>query len=256
MSDAISSDIQDGVTILRINRPDKKNALTQAMYTALCDGIDAADANPSVRAVLITATPGCFTSGNDINDFLQNPPQDESSPVLRFLHTISHSKKPLVAAVTGLAVGVGGTMLLHCDLVYMAQGATLQFPFTKLGLCPEAASSVLLAQRVGYARACEILLLGEPLPSAAALQYGIANQVVADAEVEGVALAQARKLAALPPQALYTSKALMRRAHRALVEDTIRAEAEQFTQMLRGEEAMEAMMAFMQKRAPDFSRFS
>ncbi len=256
MSDAIQASQDCGVLVLRLNRPDKKNALTRDMYQSLVDGIRSADENPAIRAVLITGTPGCFTSGNDLNDFLQSPPDSEDSSVVRFLHAISHSKKPLVAAVTGLAVGVGVTLLLHCELVIMSREAKLQLPFTRLGLCPEAASSLLLPARAGYAKAAEWLLLGEPFSAEEAHRYGLANALVDTDQVETQAMAYAQRLAALPPQALYASKALLRQGQRAAVESTMRDEMTQFMQMLRAPEAMEAMMAFMQKRAPDFSRFS
>ncbi|MFL6677735.1 MAG: enoyl-CoA hydratase [Burkholderiaceae bacterium] len=245
----------NGVAVIEIARPEKKNALTQAMYTAMADAIAAADADTAIRAVLITGQPGIFTSGNDLEDFMMRPPQGEDSPVFQFMKALAECGKPVVAAVTGGAIGIGTTMLLHCDLVYVSDEARLAMPFVGLGLVPEYASSLLVTQRVGHAKATELLLLGEPFNGEAAVEMGIANAVLPAAEVVNHARRMAERFNALPPGAVRESKALMRRAQKSLVEDTIRTEAGIFGKRLRSPEAMEAFQAFFQKRKPDFSKF-
>jgi enoyl-CoA hydratase/carnithine racemase len=245
----------NGVAVIEIARPEKKNALTQAMYTAMAEALAAAEADPAIRSVLITGQPGIFTSGNDLEDFMMRPPQGEDSPVLQFMHALADCAKPVVAAVTGGAIGIGTTMLLHCDLVYVSDEARLAMPFVTLGLVPEYASSLLITQRVGQAKATELLLLGEPFNGEAAVEMGIANAVLPAAEVVNHARRMAERFNALPPGAVRESKALMRRAQKSLVDETIRTEAEVFGSRLRSPEAMEAFQAFFQKRKPDFSKF-
>jgi enoyl-CoA hydratase/carnithine racemase len=245
----------NGVAVIEIARPEKKNALTQAMYTAMSEALAAADADAAIRAVLITGQPGIFTSGNDLEDFMQRPPQGEDSPVFRFMKALSECGKPVVAAVTGGAIGIGTTMLLHCDLVYVSDEARLAMPFVTLGLVPEYASSLLVPQRVGQAKATELLLLGEPFNGQTAVELGIANAVLPAAEVVNHARRMAERFNALPPGAVRESKALMRRGQKALVDETVRVEAEIFAKRLRSPEAMEAFQAFFQKRKPDFSKF-
>ena len=245
----------DGIATLEIARPEKKNALTQAMYTALADALTAADVDPAVRAVLITGQPGVFTSGNDLEDFMQRPPQGEESPVFRFMKALAGCGKPVVAAVTGAAIGIGATMLLHCDLVYVSDEARLAMPFVSLGLVPEYASSLLLPQRIGHVKAVEHLLLGDPFTGEMAVEMGIANAVLPAGEVVNHARRMAERFNALPPGAVRETKALMRRGQKALVEETIAAEGAVFAQRLRSPEAMEAFRAFFEKRKPDFSKF-
>jgi len=245
----------NGVAVIEIARPEKKNALTQAMYTAMAEAIAAADADAAIRAVLVTGQPGIFTSGNDLEDFMQRPPQGEDSPVFRFMKALAGCGKPVVAAVTGAAIGIGTTMLLHCDLVYVSDEARLAMPFVGLGLVPEYASSLLVTQLVGHVKATELLLLGEPFNGEAAVEMGIANAVLPAAEVVNHARRMAERFNALPPGAVRESKALMRRAQKALVEETVRVEGEIFGKRLRSPEAMEAFQAFFQKRKPDFSKF-
>ena len=245
----------NGVAVIEIARPEKKNALTQAMYTAMTEAIVAADADSAIRALLITGQPGIFTSGNDLEDFMQRPPAGEDSPVFQFMKALSECGKPVVAAVTGGAIGIGTTMLLHCDLVYVSDEARLAMPFVGLGLVPEYASSLLVTQRVGNAKATELLLLGEPFNGESAVEMGLANAVLPAAEVVNHARRMAERFNALPPGAVRESKALMRRGQKALVEETIRTEAEIFGKRLRSPEAMEAFQAFFQKRKPDFSKF-
>ncbi|HEX7687159.1 MAG TPA: enoyl-CoA hydratase [Burkholderiaceae bacterium] len=245
----------EGVATIEIARPEKKNALTQAMYTAMAEALAAADADASVRAILITGQPGVFTSGNDLEDFMQRPPAGEESPVFRFMKALLDTGKPVVAAVTGAAIGIGTTMLLHCDLVYVSDEARLAMPFVGLGLVPEYASSLLVPQLVGHAKATELLLLGEPFTGERAVEMGIANAVLPAAEVVNHARRMAERFKALPPGAVRESKALMRRGQQALVRETVAVEGEAFGKRLRSPEAMEAFQAFFQKRKPDFSKF-
>lgn len=245
----------NGVATIEIARPEKKNALTQAMYQAMADAINAAQDDGAVRAVLITGQPGIFTSGNDIEDFMQRPPQSIDSPVFRFMQALVASDKPVVAAVTGAAIGIGTTLLLHCDFVYVSDESRLAMPFVGLGLVPEFASSLLVPELMGQRRAAEKLLLGDPFTGEQAVECGIANAVLPAAEVVAHARRVAERFNALPPGAVRDSKRLMRGAHREQVLATIKAEAELFGQRLRSPEAMEAFQAFFQKRQPDFSKF-
>ena len=245
----------DGVATIEIARPEKKNALTAAMYQAMADALVAAGADPAVRAVLITGQPGIFTSGNDIEDFMQRPPQGMDSPVLQFMRALIACDKPVVAAVTGAAVGIGTTMLLHCDLVYVSDEARLAMPFVSLGLVPEFASSLVIPALMGQARAAELLLLGEPFSGSDAVERGIANAVLPAAEVAAHARRVAERFNALPPGAVSETKRLMREPVRARLREAMAAEGALFLQRLRSPEATEAFQAFFQKRKPDFSRF-
>ncbi|MEO3692684.1 enoyl-CoA hydratase [Roseateles paludis] len=246
----------NGVTTLEIARPEKKNALTMAMYQALADGLRAADADPAVRAVLITGQPGIFTSGNDLEDFMARPPQGEDAPVFQFQLALLDCGKPVVAAVTGGAVGIGTTMLLHCDFVYVADDARLAMPFVGLGLVPEYASSLLVPELMGMRRAAEKLLLGDPFTGEQAVECGIANAVLPAGEVLNHARRVAERFNKLPPAAVRESKRLLREPMREAVLTANKRESEVFAQRLRSPEAREAMQAFFEKRAPDFSKFS
>lgn len=248
-------DVQDRVMTIRLNRPDKKNALTQAMYLEIVAALEQAAADDAVRVVLFAGTPEAFTAGNDLEDFLKKPAVFTDSPVGRFIATLSHFPKAVVAAVNGPAIGIGVTMLLHCDLVYAGDGARFQMPFVNIGLCPEFASSLTVARVVGHARAAELLLLGESFSGAQAAAWGIANAVLPAAEVDAYALKQAQRLAQQPPNALRVAKQLMKRWDRDAIDGAVAVEAEQFAAMLRQPEAVEAMTAFLQKRKPDFSAF-
>lgn len=254
----VVSEIKDGILRVEICRPDKKNALTGPMYAALADAFEAAERDSAVRVLLIHGQPGMFTAGNDLADFLENPPvnDDPPPPVFRFLQALPRLTKPLVAAVSGAAVGIGTTMLLHCDLVYAGESARFQLPFVKLGLCPEAASSLLLPALAGHLRAAEILLLGEPFDAAKALEIGLVNAVLPDAVMLEHAMTQARKLAAQPAAAVRITKQLMKCAQAALVEQTMREEGRHFKARLVSPESREAFTAFFEKRKPDFSRFN
>jgi enoyl-CoA hydratase/carnithine racemase len=245
----------NGVATIEIARPEKKNALTAAMYQAMADAVLDAQLDSAVRALLITGQPGIFTSGNDLEDFMQRPPAGPDSPVVRFMKALAECDKPVVAAVTGGAVGIGTTMLLHCDLVYVADDARLAMPFVGLGLVPEYASSLLLPRLVGHVRAAERLLLGDPFNGVTAVELGIANAVLPAAEVLNHARRIAERFNTLPPGAVQDAKRLMKRAGKELVAQQMAAEGELFTQRLRSPEAREAFQAFFEKRKPDFSKF-
>jgi enoyl-CoA hydratase/carnithine racemase len=250
----------DGVATIEIARPEKKNALTPEMYTAMADALRAASAEGSVRAVLITGQPGVFTSGNDIGNFMQRAQGGDGDvrqmPVFDFLKTLLEFDKPVVAAVTGAAVGIGTTMLLHCDLVYVSDEARLAMPFVGLGLVPEFASSLLVPALMGQRRAAEKLLLGDPFSAQEAVDCGIANAVLPAAEVLPHARRMAERFNALPPGAVRESKRLMRAPVLAQAREVMMAEGKLFGERLRSPEAREAFLAFMGKRKPDFSQFS
>ena len=246
----------NGVATIEIARPEKKNALTLAMYEAMAEALRAAQADASVRAVLITGQPGIFTSGNDLEDFMQRPPQGMDSPVFRFMEALLDCDKPVVAAVTGAAIGIGMTMLLHCDFVYVSDEARLAMPFVGLGLVPEFGASLLVPQRLGPMRAAEKLLLGDPFTGSEAAELGLANAVLPASEVVNQARRVAERFNQLPPGAVRESKRLMRAPQREQLRAVIATEAELFAARLRSPEAQEAFQAFFQKRQPDFSRFA
>ncbi len=246
----------NGVATIEIARPEKKNALTQAMYQAMADALTAAQADPAVRAVLITGQPGIFTSGNDLEDFMQRPPQGPDSPVFRFMRALLECDKPVVAAVTGAAIGIGTTLLLHCDFVYVSDEARLAMPFVGLGLVPEFASSLVVPQRMGHVKAAEKLLLGDPFTGPEAVECGIANAVLPATEVVAHARRVAERFNTLAPAAVRESKRLMRAPQREQTLAVIATEGEVFGERLRSPEAREAFQAFFEKRAPDFSKFS
>lgn len=256
MPDPLLTAVEEGVLRITINRPEKKNALTVAMYAALADAFRQAEADAAVRVVLLHGAGDAFTAGNDLADFVQHPPTGESSPVFQFLEAISTATKPVVAAVHGPAVGIGTTLLLHCDLVYTTRDARLQLPFVTLGLSPEAASSYLLPLFVGPVRAAELLLLGEPFSGEQARDWGLVNEVVSEEHLLEVATEKACALAARPPASVRLTKSLLRCAHTDAVRETIRAEAEAFLGRLQSPEAAEAFTAFFEKRPPNFSSFS
>ncbi len=257
MSEPILVERDGGVMTLRMNRAEKRNALTQSMYAGLADGLDAAAADPAVRAVVIAGAGGHFTAGNDLGDFLAEPPRDGSErPVGRFLRTIAAFPKPLIAAVEGVAVGVGTTMLLHCDLVYADETARLQLVFVNLGLVPEAASSLLLPRMVGTTRASELLMFGEVFSAVDAERYGIVTRVLPAGEVGAFAAERAAALAAKPAGALRSTKQLIRHSQTDTVTERMAEEGALFAAGLQSGEAREAMTAFMEKRKPDFSRFA
>jgi enoyl-CoA hydratase/carnithine racemase len=252
MSD-ILTDITAGVMTITLNRVEKKNSITAAMYATMADALVQAEADPTVRAVVFQGHETIFSAGNDIGDFLNQPPTTQESPVFRFLRGIATFEKPLLAAVAGPAVGIGTTMLFHCDLVYAGDNAAFSMPFVNLGLCPEAASSLLAPRMFGYHRAAEALLMGEPFFAEAAQEVGLVNRVVPPTEVNGYAQAQARKLAAKPLTSLIATKRLMKGDTQAVLQK-MDEEGQSFGRMLREPAAKEAFGAFMEKRKPDFSK--
>jgi enoyl-CoA hydratase/carnithine racemase len=251
----VAIDVADGVLRIRLQRPERKNALTLAMYAAMADALESAGSRDDVRVISIAGTPGCFTSGNDIGDFIRAQQGGGLEPTMRFLRAIAANDKPMVAAVDGVAIGIGTTLLLHCDLVYASEAARFKTPFVDLGLVPEAGSSLLLPAVLGHPRAAAMILLGEELSATVALAAGLINEIVPSAELDGRAAAICARLAARAPGALRASKALLKRGRRAAVEETMLEEAKQFLARLATPEAAEAMQAFMQRRPADFSRF-
>ncbi|MBA4340843.1 MAG: enoyl-CoA hydratase [Methylibium sp.] len=245
----------NGVMTIEIARPEKKNALTRVMYQAMCDALIAANADKAVRSVLIQGQPGIFTSGNDIEDFMGSPPRDEDAPVFQFMRALLGCEKPVIAAVNGAAIGIGTTLLLHCDFVYVADDARLAMPFVGLGLVPEFGSSLVVPRLMGHVKAAEKLLLGDPFTGVDAVECGIANAVLPAGEVVNQARRVAERFNHLAPSAVRESKRLMRRHSIEQLQETIRVEAEIFGARLRSPEAMEAFQAFFQKRQPDFSKF-
>jgi enoyl-CoA hydratase/carnithine racemase len=251
----------DGVLTIEFNRPERKNAITSVMYQAMADALLDAESDAAVRAILIVGKPEIFTAGNDLDDFLKSSKPvpgvpDEMRPVFQFMRALAGSSKPVVAAVAGAAVGIGTTLLLHCDLVYAADNAKFSMPFCQLGLCPEFASSLLLPQIAGFPRAAEKLLLGEAFLAQEALEMGLVSKVLPVAELRAFASAQAAKLVALPAASVRTTKALMKRSKTAAIDATMAVENERFGAMLQGPEAKEAFTAFFEKRKPDFSKFA
>ena len=255
MTDHILIETKDHILTIRINRPEVKNALTADMYAAMADAIKEAEADLSIRAVVITGTEGCFTAGNDLKDFLQNPPKDETAPTFQFIRALVTATVPLIAAVDGPAVGIGTTLLLHCDLVYVTADAKLLMPFVNLGLVPENASSYLLPKLMGHTKAAELILMGKPVSGELAVEMGLANQVCDRDTLEQTAFAAAALLAEKPPAAVRTSKKLLR-GYLGDMEAAVKAETLAFTQALDSAEAKEALTAFFEKRKPDFSKLA
>jgi enoyl-CoA hydratase/carnithine racemase len=243
-----------GVMTITLNRVEKKNSINQAMYGVMADALVQATDDTAVRVVVFQGDITIFSAGNDIGDFLNGPSSTQESPVFRFLRGISSFPKPIVAAVCGPAVGIGTTMLFHCDLVYAGDNAAFSMPFVNLGVCPEAASSLLVPQMMGYHRAAEALLLGEPFMAEAALEVGLVNRIVPPTEANNLAQAQARKLAAKPLSSLIETKRLMKKGQAPQIAQQIAEEAVSFGRMLKEPAAREAFMAFMEKRKPDFSK--
>jgi enoyl-CoA hydratase/carnithine racemase len=250
MSD-ILTDTSAGVLTITLNRVDKKNSITAAMYASMADALAQAQADPAVRAVVFQGHETIFSAGND---FLNAKPSTMDAPVFRFLRAISTFPKPVLAAVCGPAVGIGTTLLFHCDLVYAGDNAAFSMPFVNLGLCPEAASSYLAPQRMGYGRAAEALLLGEPFLAEVALEMGLVSRIVPPSEAAALAQRQAQKLAAKPLGSLVETKRLMKLGQVEVVAQRMVQEAQSFGRMLAEPAAREAFTAFMEKRKPDFSK--
>jgi enoyl-CoA hydratase/carnithine racemase len=252
----ITTSKANGILTIEFNRPDKKNAITSVMYQLMADALKDAEGDAAVRAILITGKPEIFTAGNDLDDFLKNPPTVSGDrPVAQFMRALSTATKPVVAAVSGAAIGIGTTMLMHCDLVYAADSAKFSLPFSQLGLCPEFASSMLLPQIAGYQRAAEKLMLGEAFSAHDALQMGFVSKIVPAAELSAYAYAQAAKLVALPASSLRVTKRLMKGDQAAAISTRMLEENKHFGEMLGAQEAKEAFTAFFEKRKPDFTRF-
>ncbi len=256
MTDPILTRKTGHILTVHINRPDRKNALTHAMYTALGDALVQANEDPEIRCVLFAGSEDCFTSGNDLGDFARGlPDKFRNTPVGRFLFLLVGATKPVVAAVNGPAIGIGTTMLLHCDLVFAGNNTRFQMPFASLGLCPEGGSSLLLPSWIGRVRAAELLMLGGAFDAEEASRLGLINRVCEPGETESLAMDACRKLAAQPPAAIRATKQLMNRPAQNLLQETLLVEGETFEQRLESPEAAEALQAFMEKRKPDYSSF-
>ncbi|MGL4446877.1 enoyl-CoA hydratase-related protein [Shewanella sp.] len=240
--------VQDdqGVRIISFNRPEKRNALDLNMYKLLTEYLIAGEADNDIRAFMLHGQHNCFTSGNDVADFLKNSELDQNHPTVRFLFCLLELKKPLVAAVSGAAVGIGTTLLLHCDLVYADSSAKFQLPFVNLALVPEAGASLLLPELVGYQKAAELLLLGESFDAKTAYKLNMINDIIEQDALLSYALGQAKKLAAQPPQALQITRQLMR-PHKNRVQHQMHKELEQFSARLKSAEAQSRFQAFLQK---------
>ncbi|WP_095185775.1 enoyl-CoA hydratase-related protein [Pseudomonas sp. Irchel 3H9] len=249
MTDAILLHRERGLLTLQLNRPDKRNALTRAMYTQLAEALEQADADSAINAVLIQGSSECFTAGNDIGDFLEQPPSDLDSPAFHFMKSLLNCRKPVIAAVAGVAVGIGTTLLLHCDLVYISRDARLRMPFVNLGLCPEFGSSLILPRLLGHAKAAELLLLGEGFTGEQAAARGIATEALGSGEA---ALAKAREMAErfeiLAPGAVQVTKQLMKSVDRDQLRQVIEEEGALFVQRLKSPEAIAALSGFIAKR--------
>ncbi|MBI2422209.1 MAG: enoyl-CoA hydratase/isomerase family protein [Candidatus Hydrogenedentes bacterium] len=255
IEDHILTSIHGHILKIEMNRPEKKNAITRAMYTQMADALGSAVTDGQIRVVYITGVSGIFTSGNDVLDFMNAPNTDADGPVGRFLKAIVTFPKPIVAAVDGHAIGIGTTMLLHCDLVYAGANARFQMPFVDLGLCPEAASSLLLPGLLGHARAAEYLLLCEPFNAVQAVAIGLANVEHSSETLQEAAWAKAEKLAEKAPASIRITKQLMREGQHDVLEARLKREGEEFAARLVSPEAAEAFQAFAMRRAPDFSSF-
>ena len=260
MTQDIEIKVQDGVQVIRFLRADKKNALTGPMYNAMSEALDASETNDAIACHVFVGSGGIFCAGNDINDFMRRAQATATSdgkgipaPSLDFIRRLPKVTKPMIAAVDGLAIGVGTTMLLHCDLVYASPAASLRTPFLDLGLIQEAGSSITAPERMGYPRAFELICLGEPFSAERALQAGLINAVVPADQLEATALKAAKRLAAKPRQALMTSRRLLRKNH-AAISAMIDEEASNYVALMRSPEAREAFTAFLEKRAPDFAK--
>jgi len=252
---SIRTALEGSVLEVAIDRPEKKNALTGEMYSALAAALDRAAGDAAVRAVLLTGTRESYCSGNDIADFLSRPPSTEASPVMQFLARIQAAEKPIVAAVNGMAVGIGTTMLLHCDYVVAGEGATFSLPFVNLGLCSEAASSLLLPATIGHRRAAEMLLFGDRIDARKALDWDLVNAVVADGDVLETGRKRAQALAAKPAEALRMTKSLLKRHLGTAARERIAEEGREFARLLQQPAAREALTAFVEKRAPNPEKY-
>lgn len=251
----IQAQVADRVLEITINRPQRKNALTMAMYTAMAELLNSAAGDAQVRVVIFSGAEGAFTSGNDLTDFLGGSATGEESPVFQFMKALYDFPKPVIAAVNGPAVGIGTTMLLHCDMAFAGDDAVFQMPFVNLGLCPEYASSFFLPRIMGHAKASELLLLGKKFSATEAVELGICNAALPAADAIVRAREVAAELATRAPEAVRLTKQLLRQGTRERGMACIKEEAGHFLQRLSSEEFREAATAFMEKRPADFSHF-
>lgn len=257
MSNHIITQQNNQTLVVRLNRLERKNAITHDMYTRLGDALEQAHASDGIRCILFTGDSSCFTAGNDLGDFSAGLTGEfEQTPVGRFLFLLAEARKPIVAAVNGAAVGIGTTMLLHCDLVFAGNNTGFQMPFVNLGLSPEAGSSMLLPQWLGHVRAAELLLLGGTFNAEDALRLGLINRICEPEDTEAAALQACEQLCAQPAAAVRATKQLLKRAAQDQLTDIMSEEGRIFLERLKSPEAGEALAAFKEKRKPDFSKFS
>jgi enoyl-CoA hydratase/carnithine racemase len=250
----IQTERSESILRVTVNRPAKKNAMTSAMYIALADVLDEAAKDDDIHVVIWDAVGDSFSAGNDVEDFLKNPPGTGESPQARLGNALLNLDKPVIAAVKGAAIGGGTTLLTHCDFVYAGESAKFQLPFVNLGLVPEFGSSWSLPARFGYIRAAELFMLGQPFSAELAAAIGLVTRVVPDAELLATATETAEKLAAKPIGALRASKKLLRGSSREQLQQAIKAETSEFASRVRSAEVKEVLTAFMEKRAPDFTK--
>jgi enoyl-CoA hydratase/carnithine racemase len=248
MSDHVLVTDEGTIRIIRINRPEKKNALTLPMYERMTQALRESDDDSNCRCLVFTGAPGAFTAGNDIGEFVRMSEGGDAAPLLDFLEALAGCETPMIAAVGGIAVGIGTTMLLHCDHVIAASDATFSTPFLRLGLVPEAASTLLAPLRMGHVRAFSLLVMGRPFSAAEAKEAGIVNTVVDPAELDAAARKAANEIAALPPNVVRLTRRLMRRHHRDDVASRLQAEALDFTELLQSAEARAAFQVFLARK--------
>lgn len=247
---------KNGILTIEFNRPDKKNSITSAMYQMMADAIKDGEEDQAVRVILFCGKPEIFSAGNDLEDFMNNKDNVADRPVAQFMRNLSGAAKPVMAAVSGMAIGIGVTMLLHCDQIYAAEHTKFSMPFAKLGLCPEFASSKLLPEMIGYNRTAELLLFGESFSAEQAFDMGLVNKVLPSADLMTYAYAQAAKLVVLPASSLRTTKRLMKTRYVDAVIAQMMEENKYFSAMLNAPEAKEAFAAFFEHRKPDFTKFA
>ena len=245
----VLTELNQGVLAISLHRPEKKNALSQQMYLDLVAALQRAEADDDIKVVLLGSSSDCFSAGNDLQDFLGAGALNSSHPTVIFLYQLARFTKPIIAAVDGLAIGIGTTALLHCDLVYVTDRVKFQLPFTALGLCPEAGSSVLLPQVAGYQRAAQYLLLGEAFGANEAVQMGLVNQVVSADKLTQLATEKAQTLAELPAAAVLATKKLMRKQQQQLTLDTIATELEHFQQLLVSDDCQQRIKGFFRPKS-------
>jgi len=254
----VITELVEGVLRVEIRRPEKKNAFNATIYRELCEALVRCDQDPAVRVLLLHGQPGIFSAGHEVQGFSGSQSELEAAdnPVMAFMRGVSTAEKPIVAAVDGYAIGVGATLLLHCDLVFASPNARFQFPFVNLGLCPELGSSLILPRLAGHQRASELLLLGEPFPAEIARELGLVNSIVESNALLDLAMTRARTLARQPAASVRLTKSMLKKHDAERVASTIEQEVANFIERTRSAEAAEAVTAFLEKRKPDFSSFS